>query len=279
MSELKLKNLKNILRSYGRIIVAFSGGADSAFLLKVSVETLGREKVTAVTGNSETYTSEEIGFARSFTAQYGINHIIINTSELQDDAFCSNPPERCYICKYHFYSEVDQLRKKENINHIVDGSNADDQHDFRPGFKAARGFGVKSPLMECGFTKEEIRSSSKEMGLPSWDRPSNPCLASRIPYGNRITSEKLKMVAEAEHFIRGHGFNVVRVRHHGQMAKIEVSAEEINRLFSDNNNEKISARLKELGFKWVSIDLQGYRQGSLNDALDLKTFKLKMKKN
>ena len=193
MSELKLENLKNILHSYGRIIVAFSGGADSAFLLKLAADTLGLGKVTAVTGYSEMYTVEEIEFAGSFTAQYGINHIIINTSELQDDAFCSNPPERCYICKYHFYSEVDQIRRNENYNHIVDGSNADDRNDFRPGFKAARGFGVKSPLMECGFSKEEIRSISKKMGLISWDRPSNPCLASRIPYGSRITLKKLQM--------------------------------------------------------------------------------------
>jgi uncharacterized protein len=274
MIESKLNNLKTVLLSYGKVIVAFSGGVDSAFLLKVSADTLGLENVTAVTGNSETYTSEEIDFARSFTSERGINHIVINTSELQDDAFCSNPPERCYICKYHFYSEIDLLRKKMNISNIVDGSNADDRNDFRPGFKAARGFGVKSPLMDCGFTKDEIRSISKEIGLPSWDRPSNPCLASRIPYGNRITLKKLQMVAEAESFIRGLGFSVVRVRHHDLMAKIEVPLDDINKLIINDSNEEISNRFKDLGFKWVSIDIQGYKQGNLNNALDIKTIKM-----
>jgi len=270
MNDIKYNQVRNHLADYRKTIIAYSGGADSSLVLKLSADILGTENVIAVTGSSETYTREEIEFAKFFAAQCGVRHIIIHTCELQDDKFCSNPPERCYICKYHFYSEVESLRLKENFEHILDGSNADDMQDFRPGLKAARGFGVKSPFAECGLTKNDIQKISREIGLVTWDRPANPCLASRIPYGSRITGEKLRMVADAERYIRSLGFCVVRVRHHDLMAKIEVPEDDLSRLLSDETRNLISMKLKEIGFKWISADIEGYRQGSLNNALNFK---------
>jgi uncharacterized protein len=264
----KLQKLKAILLEYGRVIVAFSGGTDSAFLLKFAADVLGTDNVRAVTGNSETYTPDELLFSKKFTSELGVKHIILTTAELKDERFCSNTFERCYFCKLHFYSDVAAVRINEGIEKVADGSNFDDLGDYRPGRKAAQELGVLSPLIESGLTKEEIRFLSKEMGLVTWDKPANPCLASRFPYGNRITKARLNMVAEAESFLRSEGFAVVRVRHHDLVAKIEVPVEDIPRLIEDQTRERVIRRFREINFNWVAIDLQGYRQGSMNSILD-----------
>lgn len=260
----KLDQLKEIIKTYGRAAVAFSGGADSTFLLKVCMEVLGKDNVIAVTASSETYTPGELEFARSMASGLGAKHIILKTDELSDENFLSNGKNRCYFCKKNFYSKLIQIAEQENISYIIDGSNADDNKDYRPGTRAALELGIKSPLVEAGFAKEDIRRFSRDMGLSSWDRPANPCLATRLPYGSVITREKLLMVAQAEDFIRALGFHIIRVRHHDRIARVEVSSSEIAGFCRDEIRNKVVKRLKEIGFIYVAIDLEGYRMGSLN---------------
>ncbi len=263
----KFDELKKLIASYGKAIVAYSGGADSTFLLKVCVDVLGRENVIAATGSSETYTPEELTLAKEIAHKLEVRHIVIETGELYDDAFSTNDPKRCYYCKKHFYKELITLTASEHIPHLLDGSNADDTGDYRPGRTAAVECGVESPLMQAGLTKDEIRLMSRELGLATWDKPANTCLASRIPYGNRITKEKLDMVYNAEDFIRGLGFTVVRVRHHGPIARIEIASAELNRFCSPEIRDTVNKQLKEIGFTYVAIDLEGYRMGSLNAGI------------
>jgi pyridinium-3,5-biscarboxylic acid mononucleotide sulfurtransferase len=260
----KLNQLKEIIKTYGKAAVAFSGGVDSTFLLKICMDVLGKENVVAVTASSETYTLTEVEFARSMASGLNANHIIFETDELSDKNFLSNGKDRCYFCKKNFYSKLIRIAGSENILYVIDGANSDDNKDYRPGIKAAFELGIKSPLMEAGFTKENIRRFSKEMGLCTWDKPANPCLASRLPYGSTITREKLLMVAQAEDFIRSLGFRITRVRHHDKIARVEVSSSEIARFCQDDIRNKVVKRLKEMGFTWVAIDLEGYRMGSLN---------------
>jgi len=267
MTRNKMRELKKIIASYGRVVVAYSGGADSTFLLKICAEVLGKKRVIAATGSSETYTPDELSYAKRIARDFRVRHVIIETDELHDDLFSSNTKLRCYHCKSNFYSKLASFAQNEHIDFVLDGTNIDDEKDYRPGMKAALEWGVKSPLAQAGMKKEDIRRYSKKMGLSSWDKPANPCLASRIPYGSRITKEKLSMIAEAEEFIRGMGFKTIRVRHHDSTARIEVPLPDLHRIIRKDIREKISGRLKRIGFYWVTLDIEGFRSGSLNRAL------------
>jgi pyridinium-3,5-biscarboxylic acid mononucleotide sulfurtransferase len=266
-TKTKSYNLEKNIKKYNRVIIAFSGGVDSSFLLAVSEAALGKENVIAVTASSETYTESELSLAKEMAAETGVRHIILETGELNNPDFVSNTADRCYFCKKDFYSKIMELSKKMGISNVLDGSNADDVSDYRPGRKAAIEFGIISPLIEEGFTKKDIRLLSKELGLSVWDKPANPCLASRIPYGSKITTERLEAVFKAEAFIRSKGFSIVRVRHHDQIARIELPVQDIGRLMQDSIREEIARYFKSLGFVWITIDVEGYRMGSLNSAL------------
>ncbi|OHD70747.1 MAG: TIGR00268 family protein [Spirochaetes bacterium RBG_16_49_21] len=268
MAKTKLIELKKIIKTYGRTVVAYSGGSDSTFLLKICADVLGTERVIAATGSSETYTPGELSFARRIARDLRVRHVIIETDELHDELFSSNTKLRCYHCKSNFYSKLASFARSEHIDFVLDGTNIDDKKDYRPGMKAAREWGVKSPLAQAGMTKGDIRRYSKKMGLISWDKPASPCLASRIPYGSRITKEKLSMIAEAEEFIRGMGFKTIRVRHHDSTARIEIPLRDLPRIIRKDMREKIGDRLKRIGFCWVSLDIEGFKSGSLNRALD-----------
>jgi pyridinium-3,5-biscarboxylic acid mononucleotide sulfurtransferase len=263
----KLEKLKNNIVRYDKAAVAFSGGVDSAFLLAVCADIIKKDNLVAVTASSETYTESELAFAKDFANRIGVRHFILETDELNDPVFSSNPKDRCYYCKKSFYTKALAFVKDMGISVLLDGTNADDSSDYRPGYIAARELGIISPLMEEGFTKDDIRTYSKKMNLPSWDKPANPCLASRIPYGNAITKEKLEAIAKAEEFIRSLGFNIVRVRHHGEIARIEIQASDLLRFMQEDIRARVSQYLKSLGFIWITMDIEGFRTGSLNSAI------------
>jgi uncharacterized protein len=265
-SQAKLGLLKNILSKMGSLLIAYSGGTDSTFLLKVASSVLS-DKLTAVTASSAIYPSGELEEAQKNAAFLGVNHIVIKTNELDDENFASNPPERCYYCKKELFSKLTELAKQYQLNYVADGSNYDDSSDFRPGRRAGYHFRVRSPLMEATLTKEEIRTLSKEMNLPTWDKPPQPCLSTRFPYGTRITTENLSKVESAERFLVGFGVKQVRVRVHGDIARIEVSKEDMHILLNENTSIKIVDRFKSLGYTYITLDIQGYRMGSMNEPL------------
>ena len=266
LTATKENKLRALLRSFGSVIVAFSGGVDSAYLAYVASEELG-ERALAVTGDSASYPTFQRELADHLTKQFGLLHEIILTKEFDDLNYTSNPPNRCYYCKSELYTRLGQLALERGFEVICDGTNADDVGDFRPGREAAREMGVRSPLLECGLIKSEIRELSRRAGLPTWNEPASACLSSRVPYGQVVTIEKLSMVDKAEMTLRELGFRQVRVRHHGDVARIEVAEEEMPRALDPEMVRRISAALKELGFKYVTLDLEGYRTGSLNEAL------------
>jgi uncharacterized protein len=266
--EHRLRELEDIVAPRGSALVAFSGGVDSSLALAVAARALPAGSVLAVTSNNETYLPSELDLARDFATSLGVEHLVVNTRELDDPNYASNPTNRCYFCKSTLYSDLTALAGEKGYGCVVDGANKDDEGDYRPGRKAARELGVVSPLSEAGVGKAEVRELAKLLGLPSWDKPALACLSSRFPYGQEITPEKLTQVARAEEFMRREGFRQVRVRHHGEIARLEVGPEELERAFSER--EKITAELLDAGFLYVTLDLAGYKSGSLNAALKKK---------
>jgi uncharacterized protein len=264
--EEKERRLRALLRSYDSLIIAFSGGADSAYLAYVANSELG-DRALAVTGDSASYPTFQRELADRLTKQFGIRHEIVFTEEFEDANYTSNPPNRCYYCKTELYAKLDEVKRSRDFAFICDGSNADDVGDYRPGRQAAREVGVRSPLEECKLTKVEIRELSRRAGLPTWDEPASACLSSRVPYGQVVTIEKLSMVDKAEIALKELGFRQVRVRHHGDVARIEVAQAELYRALDPEMTGRMSAALKRLGFRYVALDLEGYRTGSLNEAL------------
>jgi uncharacterized protein len=266
--ERRMRELEEIVAPHGSALVAFSGGVDSSLALAVAARALRAGNVLAVTSNNETYLPSELDLASDFAASLGVEHLVVNTRELDDPNYASNPTNRCYFCKSTLYSDLAALAEERGYGCVVDGANKDDEGDYRPGRKAAKELGVVSPLSVAGVGKAEVRELAKLLGLPSWDKPALACLSSRFPYGQEITPEKLAQVARAEEFMRREGFRQVRVRHHGEIARLEVGPEELERAFAER--EKITAEILDAGFLYVTLDLAGYRSGSLNAALEKK---------
>lgn len=265
----KLEELKNFLRNLDSVVIGFSGGVDSTFLLKVAHDVLG-SKVLAVTAVSEVTSSREVQEAEKFAQMIGVEHIKVKTNELAIKEFASGAKDRCYYCKKLRFSEMMNLAKEKGYKYVIDGSNVDDTGDYRPGMRAVRELGVVSPLKEVGMTKDDVRTLSKDMNLPTWNKPSFACLASRIPYDEPITVEKLHMIEQAENYLADLGFSQYRVRHHGEIARIEVAPEERSRFFSQEVMDDVSKKLKEIGFTYVALELSGYRMGSMNESLKKK---------
>jgi uncharacterized protein len=265
--EEKLIKLKEIFLSMGRVVVAYSGGVDSTLLLRAAKESLGEEHVLAVTALSPLYPDRELAGAKRVAQEMGVKHILIESNELEIDGFSKNPSNRCYFCKKELFEEMQNLARKEAISYVVEGSTLDDEKDHRPGRRAIQELGIRSPLQEARFTKEDVRELSRTLGLPTWDKPSFACLASRFPYGEEITPEGLRMVDEAENFLFSLGFKQVRVRHYQSLARIEVYPEEMSRLMNGSLREKVVNCLKKIGYRYVTLDLQGFRSGSMNEVL------------
>jgi uncharacterized protein len=263
----KHERLKAIFKDMGKVLLAFSGGVDSTLLLKVAQDTLGDRNVLAVTALSPLYPERELAGVKKLIQTLGARHRLIESNELEIPGFSENPPNRCYYCKEKLFRELLDIAKEEAIPFIVEGSTLDDDKDHRPGRMAIQELGIKSPLKEALFTKIEVRELSKELGLPTWDKPSFACLASRFPYGEEITEQRLRMVDEAEDFLFGLGFKQVRVRHYGSLARVEILNEEMSRLMNGSLREKVVSRLREIGYRYITLDLQGFRSGSMNEVL------------
>jgi len=260
--------LGDALASLGSVVVAYSGGVDSAYLAYIASRTLG-ERAVAVTADSPSYPERHRQLAIRIAREFGLRHEIIQTHELDVPEYRANPSNRCYYCKRELYSHLSRIAA-ERQSVIVDGNNADDRGDYRPGRQAAREFGVRSPLDEVNLTKDDIRELSRRAGLPTWDEPASACLSSRIPYQHEVTDEKLRTIEHAEEALRDLGFRVFRVRHHDEVARIEIARDEMVRALEPDVAAAIVRALKALGYRYVSIDLQGYRRGSLNEGLLLR---------
>ena len=263
--EQRLAELENIVAPYGSALVAFSGGVDSSLALAVAARVLPKERVLAVTSNNETYLPSELDLAEALARTLGVEHLVVNTRELDNPNYASNPTNRCYFCKNTLYSDLKELAQEKGYACVVDGANKDDEGDYRPGRKAAKELDVVSPLAVAGMGKAEVRELAKHLELPTWDKPALACLSSRFPYGQEITPEKLAQVARAEEYMRRRGYGQVRVRHHGEIARLEIGPDELERAFRER--DEISTELKAAGFLYVALDLTGYESGSLNAAL------------
>ena len=246
-------------------MIAFSGGVDSALLLKIVSSVLPKDRILAVTAVSPTYPGEELLLAREIARRSGVRHKIIQTSELSNKKFVSNNPDRCYFCKKELFKKLKTIARENKLRSVFDASNLSDKADFRPGERAKKELQVRSPLQEAGFTKAEIRALSKKLGLKTWNKPSQACLASRIPYGTEVSRPILKRVNDLEKILRGAGFSQVRARHHDRLCRLEVPKQEIARLI--NINQSLIDKFKELGYNYITVDLEGYRTGSLNEVI------------
>ena len=264
--EEKLSKLKVIVSKLESVVVAFSGGVDSTLVAKVCYDTL-KDNSMAVTARSETYPDFEFKESQELAREIGIKHMVVDTSELAIEGFANNPPERCYFCKTELFGKLKEIAKEHGFLNVADGANLDDTQEFRPGLKASKELNVRSPLKEAGLAKEDIRKVSKLLDLPNWNKPAYACLSSRFPYGQSITEEKISMVSKAEKYLRDLGLIQFRVRHHETIARIEVLPEDIHTLTNSPAKEDLTARFKEIGFTYVTLDLTGYRSGSMNEVL------------
>ncbi|MDD6324530.1 MAG: ATP-dependent sacrificial sulfur transferase LarE [Lachnospiraceae bacterium] len=262
----KLEALRTYLKGLGSVAIAFSSGVDSTFLLKVAHDML-QDRCIAVTAMSCSFPKRELEEAKAFCRKEGIRHIVVESEELEIEGFCQNPKNRCYLCKRELFEKIGQIAEKEGLAAIAEGSNLDDNGDYRPGLQAVAELGIKSPLRACDLDKQDIRVLSKMLGLPTWEKQSFACLSSRFVYGETISKEKLSMVDQAEQLLLDLGFHQVRVRIHGSIARIEILPAEFERILQEDNREKIYTTLKELGFSYVTLDLLGYRTGSMNETL------------
>lgn len=260
---MKNLKLKKILKKLKRVVVAYSGGLDSTFLLKSAIDTLGRDNVLAVTAVSRTYPLSEFRQARRLARYIGARHMVIHTDELSDRRFSSNPVNRCYFCKKELFGKLDAIKKEKGMRYVLDGTNRDDLKDIRHGRKAARELGVISPLVDAGITKSDIRSLSRRLRLPTWDKPSFACLASRIPFNDKITIAKLSKIDKAESYLKKMGFKQVRVRLHEPVARIELYGEDMDKAV--RLHAKIVKSMQKLGFVYITLDLAGYRTGSMHE--------------
>ncbi|MCK4908351.1 MAG: ATP-dependent sacrificial sulfur transferase LarE [Planctomycetes bacterium] len=263
----KYKYLITLIKELDSVVVAFSGGLDSTLLAFLTRRVLG-DRARAVTATSETYTPAELAETRQLAGEFNLTHEVISTHELSCDDFAKNPINRCYYCKQELFKKLRKIADRENIKHVVDGTTLTDDNDYRPGRQAARELRVRSPLKEAGITKKEVRLISRLLGLPGWDKPSGACLASRFPYGEKITEEKLRQIAAAESYLKELDFKVVRVRHHQDIARIEVGQDELARFAEADLRDRVNQRFRQLGYTYVSIDLKGYRSGSMNKKIN-----------
>lgn len=264
--ELRITQLRALVKSLGSCVVAYSGGVDSSVVLAVARQELGDRALAAI-GRSATYAESELAQALAQAHVLGIEPRVIATAELDDPRFALNPSNRCYFCKGELYERLAELARAEGLGTVLDGTNADDLNDHRPGRRAAEEHAVRSPLAECGLTKADVRALAAQLGLPSAEKPAMPCLSSRFPYGTRITGAQLAQVEAGEAWLRDRGFRDVRLRHHGTVARLELETEELSRLVEEPLRSACVAHFKSLGFTYVALDLQGFRSGSLNEAL------------